>query len=74
MTNAPLLSQRLNRRAVLRAGGAASLCALPLVWAQSTPGTRLVVNEAVTADLSISMLAVRYRGWAEYIAPVLRTR
>jgi ABC-type phosphate/phosphonate transport system substrate-binding protein len=74
MINAPLLSQRLNRRAVLRAGSAASLCALPLVWAQSTPGTRLVVNEAVTADLSISMLAMRYRGWADYIAPVLRTR
>jgi ABC-type phosphate/phosphonate transport system substrate-binding protein len=74
MTNAPLLFQRLNRRAVLRAGGAASLCALPLAWAQSAPGTRLLVNEAVTADLSISMLAVRYRGWADYIAPVLRTR
>jgi hypothetical protein len=73
MTNAPVLSQRLNRRAVLRAGGVASLCALPLAWAQLAPGTRLVVNEAVTADLSISMLAVRYRSWADYIASVLRT-
>ena len=74
MTNPPLPSRPLTRRAVLRAGGVASLCALPLAWAQSAPGTRLVVNEAVTADLSISMLAVRYRSWADYIAPVLRTR
>jgi hypothetical protein len=73
MTNAPVLSQRLNRRAVLRAGGVASLCALPLAWAQLAPGTRLMVNEAVTADLSISMLAVRYRSWADYMASVLRT-
>lgn len=73
MTKAPVFSQRLNRRAVLRVGGVASLCALPLAWAQFGPGTRLVVNEAVTADLSISMLAVRYRSWADYMASVLRT-
>jgi len=72
--NTPSSSRLLTRRTILRTGMAASLCAAPLAWAQSAPGTRLLVNEAVTADLSISMLAVRYRGWADYIGSVLRTR
>ena len=64
-----------NRRSLLRVGAAAALCATPLGWAQSSaPGIRLLVNEAVTADLSISMLAMRYRTWADYITPVLRAR
>ncbi|HSV45358.1 MAG TPA: PhnD/SsuA/transferrin family substrate-binding protein [Ramlibacter sp.] len=62
------------RRTLLRAAGAASLCALPQAWAQQSLGSRLLVNEAVTADFSISMLASRYRGWADYIAPVVRAR
>jgi len=63
------------RRGLLRLAGAASLCALPAAgWAQQTSGTRLLVNEAVTADLSIAMLATRYRNWADYIAPVLRAK
>jgi ABC-type phosphate/phosphonate transport system substrate-binding protein len=64
----------LQRRAVLRAAGAAALCAVPAGWAQPTASTRMLINEAVTADLSISMLAVRYRGWADYLTPHLRTR
>jgi hypothetical protein len=68
------LASGLSRRGVLRAAGAASLCAVPMAWAQTAPGSRLLVNEAVTADLSISMLAVRYRSWADYIASVLRTK
>lgn len=67
-------SPRLHRRDVLRAVGAAALCAVPAGWAQPTASTRLLINEAVTADLSISMLAVRYRNWADYLAPHLKTR
>jgi ABC-type phosphate/phosphonate transport system substrate-binding protein len=33
-----------------------------------------MINEAVTADLSISMLALRYRAWADYLAPHLKAR
>jgi ABC-type phosphate/phosphonate transport system substrate-binding protein len=62
----------LSRRRLLQAGGAAALCAIPLGWAQTTAGTRLLVNEAVTADLSISMLALRYRSWADYMAAQLK--
>jgi ABC-type phosphate/phosphonate transport system substrate-binding protein len=60
------------RRRVLQAAGAAALCAVPLGWAQTGGGTRLLVNEAVTADLSIAMLAVRYRTWADYLAAQLK--
>lgn len=67
-------SPRLQRRDVLRALGGAALCAVPAGWAQSTTSTRLLINEAVTADLSISMLAVRYRNWADYLLPYLKTR
>jgi hypothetical protein len=64
------------RRTVLRVGTAAAMCAMPLGggWAQSSFNTRLLVNEAVTADLSISMLALRYRAWADYLAPQLKAR
>ncbi|MBI2770822.1 MAG: PhnD/SsuA/transferrin family substrate-binding protein [Burkholderiales bacterium] len=57
------------RRAVLRGLGAAALCASPAAWSQTgtDPKWRLLVNEAVTADLSISMLAVRYRSLADYV-------
>ena len=65
---------QLQRRTLLRGGAAAVLCATPLGWAQSSASTRLLVNEAVTADLSISMLAMRYRGWADYIASNLRAK
>jgi ABC-type phosphate/phosphonate transport system substrate-binding protein len=64
----------LQRRSVLRAAGAAALCAVPVGWAQSTPSSRLLINEAVTADLSISMLAVRYKSWADYLAPQLKIK
>ncbi|MEJ5988797.1 PhnD/SsuA/transferrin family substrate-binding protein [Ramlibacter sp. PS3R-8] len=67
-------SPRLHRRDVLRALGGAALCAVPAGWAQSPTSTRLLINEAVTADLSISMLAVRYRNWADYLLPSLKTR
>jgi ABC-type phosphate/phosphonate transport system substrate-binding protein len=65
---------RLQRRDVLRAAGAAALCSVPLGWAQSPGSHRFLINEAVTADLSISMLAVRYKSWADYLAPHLKTR
>jgi ABC-type phosphate/phosphonate transport system substrate-binding protein len=64
----------LPRRTLLRSAAAAALCAVPVGWAQSTGGTRLLVNEAVTADLSISMLAVRYRTWADYIGSVVKAK
>jgi len=66
----------ISRRSVLRFGASAALCATPLAYAQSGPlaGTRLLVNEAVTADLSISMLAMRYRSWADYLSPVLKVK
>jgi ABC-type phosphate/phosphonate transport system substrate-binding protein len=71
---------RLSRRALLVRGGAAAatvaVCAVPFGWAQQSAGERwrLLVNEAVTADLSISMLAVRYRGWAEYMGSQIHNR
>jgi ABC-type phosphate/phosphonate transport system substrate-binding protein len=65
----------VGRRAVLRMGGAAAACALPLAWAQQVPaGWRLLVNEAFTADLSISMLATRYRSWADYMGAQIRNK
>ena len=64
----------LNRRGLLRAAGAAALCAVPAGWAQSSGSSRFLINEAVTADLSISMLAVRYKSWADYLAPHLKAR
>jgi ABC-type phosphate/phosphonate transport system substrate-binding protein len=60
------------RRVLLGAAGAAAVCAVPLGWAQVAGGSRLLVNEAVTADLSISMLALRYRAWADYLAAQLK--
>jgi ABC-type phosphate/phosphonate transport system substrate-binding protein len=69
-----LASPRLQRRDILRAAGAAALCAVPAGWAQSSGSSRMLINEAVTADLSISMLAVRYRSWADYLAPLLKTK
>ena len=65
---------RLDRRTLLRAAGAAALCSVPVGWAQSSVSHRLLVNEAVTADLSISMLAMRYRGWADYLTGQIKTR
>jgi ABC-type phosphate/phosphonate transport system substrate-binding protein len=65
---------QLQRRTLLRGAAAAALCATPLGWAQSAGSTRLLVNEAVTADLSISMLAMRYRGWADHLASTLRAK
>jgi hypothetical protein len=73
--NASACNPILKRRALLRAGAAAALCAAPMGWAQTSGGgARLLVNEAVTADLSISMLAMRYRGWADYMAGLLRSK
>jgi ABC-type phosphate/phosphonate transport system substrate-binding protein len=67
-------SATLTRRNLLRATGAAALCSVPVGWAQSTPSSRLLINEAVTADLSISMLALRYKAWADYLAPQLKIK
>jgi ABC-type phosphate/phosphonate transport system substrate-binding protein len=64
----------LQRRHLLRAAGAAALCSVPLGWAQSGASSRLLINEAVTADLSISMLALRYKAWADYLAPQLKIK
>jgi ABC-type phosphate/phosphonate transport system substrate-binding protein len=66
----------ISRRSVLRFGASAAMCATPLAFAQpgTLAGTRLLVNEAVTADLSISMLATRYRSWADYLSPVLKAK
>lgn len=73
--NAPASSPTgLQRRALLRGTAAAALCAAPFGWARAAFNTRLLVNEAVTADLSISMLAMRYKGWADYLASPLRTK
>jgi hypothetical protein len=69
------IAAKIDRRTLLiRAGGAAALCAVPVGWAQSTGASRLLINEAVTADLSISMLALRYRGWADYLAPYVKVK
>jgi ABC-type phosphate/phosphonate transport system substrate-binding protein len=67
-----ILSMR--RRGLLRAAGAAALCAVPAGWAQTSGSNRFLINEAVTADLSISMLAVRYKSWADYLAPHMKAR
>lgn len=67
----------MDRRAVLRAAGAAALCAAPAAWGQARPPEgqwRLLVNEGITADLSIAMLALRYKDWAEYMSAQLRMR
>jgi hypothetical protein len=65
----------VNRRTLLRGCAGAALCAsAPLAFAQAGAGPRMLINEAVTADLSISMLAMRYKGWADYISPVLKVR
>lgn len=74
MKNTIALPAGLSRRRLLQAGGAAALCGIPLGWAQSPGSARLLINEAVTADLSISMLALRYRSWAEYLAPHLKMK
>jgi ABC-type phosphate/phosphonate transport system substrate-binding protein len=70
------LQPTLDRRTLLIGTAAAAACALPFAWAQqaAVDRWRLLVNEAVTADLSISMLAMRYRGWAEYLGAHIRNR
>jgi len=72
--NSIAIPLRLQRRTLLRAAGAAALCSVPAGWAQSTPSSRLLINEAVTADLSISMLALRYKAWGDYLAPQLKIK
>jgi ABC-type phosphate/phosphonate transport system substrate-binding protein len=73
--NIPQSKPLIGRRAVLQAAGAAAVCALPPAWAQQAPiGWRLLVNEAFTADLSISMLATRYRDWADYMGAQIRNK
>jgi len=72
--NFKIAEPRLSRRTLLAGSAAAAACALPLAWAQQTPGWRLLVNEAVTADLSISMLAMRYRSWADYLGSQIRVK
>lgn len=69
-------SVHASRRHLLLGGaGAVAACAVPLVWSQQAPGSaRLLVNEAVTADLSISMLALRYKAWADYMAGTIKAR
>jgi ABC-type phosphate/phosphonate transport system substrate-binding protein len=72
--NLPHAESTLKRRTMLLR--AAAFCAVPVVWAQQSAGDRwrLLVNEAVTADLSISMLAMRYRGWAEYMGSQIQNK
>jgi ABC-type phosphate/phosphonate transport system substrate-binding protein len=65
---------RLSRRTLIGGAAAAAVCAMPLGWAQQALGWRLLVNEAFTADLSISMLALRYRGWADYMGAQIHNR
>jgi ABC-type phosphate/phosphonate transport system substrate-binding protein len=82
--NTALLSHVTGRRAVLRGvvGAAAAAVAwqgFPSIsWSQQQAGSaerwRLLINEAVTADLSISMLALRYRGWADYLGGQIRSK
>jgi ABC-type phosphate/phosphonate transport system substrate-binding protein len=72
--NAIAVPGGLTRRRLLQAGGAAALCGVPVGWAQSPAAGRLLINEAVTADVSISMLALRYSAWAAYLAPQLKMR
>jgi ABC-type phosphate/phosphonate transport system substrate-binding protein len=68
----------LSRRTLLVGGAAgAAVCAIPFSWGQgAAPDSRwrLLVNEAVTADLSISMIAQRYRTMADYMATQIRNR
>jgi ABC-type phosphate/phosphonate transport system substrate-binding protein len=64
VTHPPLI----RRRTVLAGIGAAAVGGFSASIAQqAAPSWRLLVNEAVTADLSISMLAMRYRSWADYL-------
>jgi ABC-type phosphate/phosphonate transport system substrate-binding protein len=75
--NLPHPESRLNRRAVMRGAAAlAACCAVPVGLAQQSLADRwrLLVNEAVTADLSISMLATRYRAWADYMGAQIHNR
>jgi ABC-type phosphate/phosphonate transport system substrate-binding protein len=84
--NTPLLSQVTGRRAVLRGvvGTAVAVAwqGFPMLsWSQQAAGQlagvdrwRLLINEAVTADLSISMLALRYRGLADYLGGQIRNK
>lgn len=69
-------SSSFNRRTALLGMAAAALCATPMVRAQSAPADawRLLINEAFTADLSISMLALRYKNWADYMATAVRNK
>jgi hypothetical protein len=80
-----VLSHVTGRRAVLRgvvgAAAAAAACqGFPTIsWGQQQQAGgaerwRLLINEAVTADLSISMLALRYRGWADYLGGQIRSK
>lgn len=65
----------IQRRSLLIGSAAAAACSLPFAFAQQGADRwRLLVNEAVTADLSIPMLAMRYRGWAEYIGSQINNR
>jgi ABC-type phosphate/phosphonate transport system substrate-binding protein len=74
MTLSP--ASKLSRRTLLRGAAGAAICAVPMGWAQQSGGEgwRLLVNEAVTADMSISMLATRYRGWADYMGSQIRNK
>jgi ABC-type phosphate/phosphonate transport system substrate-binding protein len=74
--NQPLCQTSISRRTVLRSVTAAALCSAPILRAQQTGADqwRLLVNEAMTADLSISMLAMRYRSWADYMAAQIRSK
>jgi hypothetical protein len=66
---------RLNRRTLLRGAARGFLCrARGLAQQASGDRWRLLVNEAVTADLSISMLAMRYRGWADYMGAQIHNK
>ena len=82
------LSHVTGRRAVLRgvvgtAAVAAAWQGFPLLsWGQQAGAAgalgadrwRLLINEAVTADLSISMLALRYKGLADYLGGQIRSK
>jgi ABC-type phosphate/phosphonate transport system substrate-binding protein len=73
--NDPASTSLSRRRLLLKGAGVAAVCAVPFGWAQQAPGSaRLLVNEAVTADLSISMLAMRYKAWADYMAAPIKAK
>ena len=81
MTSTLALPLRVNRRAVLcgavgATAVAASYIASAPSWAQQSDSDRwrLLINEAVTSDLSISMLVQRYRGWADYMGAQIRSK